>query len=127
MKKKKLEMNPNVMCDICEKNTSEPVDDKYGNVVCPSCQVKSNTRYFSENLEHLVGLFYDQLRELEALEPAMDERVEELVEAIPYLNKIQLLGLIQQFKGERCACVGEVFRVAIYDQVGDRFREVTNV
>jgi len=126
MAKKEVEMNPNVMCDICKDNTSEPVADKYGNVVCPKCQVKSNTRFFSENLTKLVAIYNEKVRAIEKLENDVDEAIEELSEAIPYLNKIQLLGLIQLFKGEGYTAVTELFRVAIYDQLERRFREVTN-
>jgi uncharacterized Zn finger protein (UPF0148 family) len=121
------EQKTSVMCDICGNDTSDPVDDKYGYIVCPKCQVKSNSRYFTEKLDDLLDAYNREVNQIAELENDVDEAVEELCEAIPYLSKVQLLGMIQLFKGEHTSCIGEVFRVAVYDQLEDRFKEMTNV
>jgi len=113
-----------VVCDICEDDTSEPVGDKYGNVCCPACQVKSNTRWFADKLDELVRIVDTGFVLAEETVSNLEDNIEAVLEAIPYLGKVQLLGLVHKYKDMRQRGVFECYRIDLYEKASARLSEL---
>jgi hypothetical protein len=112
------------MCDICEDDTSEPVDDKFGNVCCPACQVKSNTRWYADKLDELSEEVDKSFKLAEETVGVLEDSIVEVLEAIPYLGKCHLLGLVHKYKDMRERGVFECYRIDLYEKASVRLGEL---
>ena len=113
-----------VMCDICENDTSKPMVDKFDSVVCPVCYVITSKLYYAKKLDELVRTVDTGFVLAEETVGNLEDNIEAILEAIPYLGKCHLLSIVYKYKDMRECGVFENYRIDLYDQASKRLQEL---